>query len=411
MNQIKQGYKQTKVGIIPVDWNVVKIKEVAKVKDGTHFSPKSTCGEFKYITSKNIKFGYLDLSDISYVSEEEHKVIYKSCPVKNGDLLLTKDGANTGNACINTLNEEFSLLSSVAFIDGFENTLFNQFLLQQILWNKTQKRLQAEMSGQAITRLTITKIDSFNIILPPLKEQEKIAEILTTWDEAITKQQELIKTKELQKKALMQKLLSGKVRFSEFTDEWKNIQVNDFMVERNIQSPKNQEYPLMAFVAYKGVTDKGDRYNREFLVTDEDNKKYKQTEYGDFIYSSNNLETGSIGLNRYGSATISPVYSIFRITEDCNFEFISNLLITKEFINKMVRYRQGVVYGQWRIHESDFLKIKVNIPCLEEQDKIAEVLSFSDNEIDLLKKELEELKLQKKALMQKLLTGQVRVKV
>ena len=209
----------------------------------------------------------------------------------------------------------------------------------------------------------------------------------------------------------MQKLLSGKVRFSEFTDEWKNIQVNDFMVERNIQSPKNQEYPLMAFVAYKGVTDKGDRYNREFLVTDEDNKKYKQTEYGDFIYSSNNLETGSIGLNRYGSATISPVYSIFRITEDCNFEFISNLLITKEFINKMVRYRQGVVYGQWRIHESDFLKIKVNIPCLEEQDKIAEVLSFSDNEIDLLKKELEELKLQKKALMQKLLTGQVRVKV
>lgn len=94
-----------------------------------------------------------------------------------------------------------------------------------------------------------------------------------------------------------------------------------------------------------------------------------------------------------------------------NFEFISNLLITKEFINKMVRYRQGVVYGQWRIHESDFLKIKVNIPCLEEQDKIAEVLSFSDNEIDLLKKELEELKLQKKALMQKLLTGQVRVKV
>ena len=227
MNQIKQGYKQTKVGIIPVDWNVVKIKEVAKVKDGTHFSPKSTCGEFKYITSKNIKFGYLDLSDISYVSEEEHKVIYKSCPVKNGDLLLTKDGANTGNACINTLNEEFSLLSSVAFIDGFENTLFNQFLLQQILWNKTQTRLQAEMSGQAITRLTITKIDSFNIILPPLKEQEKIAEILTIWDEAITKQTELLRAKELQKKGLMQKLLSGEVRFNGFNDEWEEVRLGE----------------------------------------------------------------------------------------------------------------------------------------------------------------------------------------
>ena len=160
------------MGIIPEDWEVVKIKEVAKVKDGTHFSPKSTTGDFKYITSKNIKFGYLDLSDISYVSEEEHKVIYKSCPVKNGDLLLTKDGANTGNACINTLNEEFSLLSSVAFIDGFENTSFNQFLLQQILWNKTQTRLQAEMSGQAQVAYLPTLIVPFRFVslefTPPL---------------------------------------------------------------------------------------------------------------------------------------------------------------------------------------------------------------------------------------------------
>ena len=94
------------------------------------------------------------------------------------------------------------------------------------------------MSGQAITRLTITKLIVLISFYHP-KEQEKIAEILTTWDEAITKQQETNKDKRTtKKKALMQKLLSGKVRFSEFTDEWKNIQVNDFMVERNIQSPK-----------------------------------------------------------------------------------------------------------------------------------------------------------------------------
>ena len=266
-------------------------------------------------------------------------------------------------------------------------------------------------SGSKMPRADWNYMSEIPFDVPPLKEQEKIAEILTTWDEAITKQTELLEAKELLKIALMQKLLSGEVRFGGFNDEWKEVAVSDFMIERNIQTPKSNEYPLMAFVAYKGVTDKGDRYDREFLVADEDNKKYKQTEYGDFIYSSNNLETGSIGLNRYGSATISPVYSIFQITKSCDYKFISNFFTTKRFINSMVRFRQGVMYGQWRIHESDFLKIKVNMPTLPEQQKIAEVLSLADDEINLLKNSLVELKLQKKALMQKLLTGQVRVKV
>jgi len=158
----------------------------------------------------------------------------------------------------------------------------------------------------------------------------------------------------------------------------------------------------MAFVAYKGVTHKGDRYNREFLVNDEENKKYKQTEYGDFIYSSNNLETGSIGLNNYGSATISPVYSIFKIKELCNCKFIGSLLVSKKFINKMLKYRQGVVYGQWRIHESDFLNIEEKLPCFEEQTKIANFLTEIDNKINHVTKQLDGTKQFKNGLLQKM---------
>ena len=139
----------------------------------------------------------------------------------------------------------------------------------------------------------------------------------------------------------------------------------------------------MAFVANEGVAPKGDRYDRSALVNDTEGKLYKRTEFGDFIYSSNNLETGSIGLNKYGNATISPVYSIFRPTGIADSDFIGRRFIRKDFINEMVKWRQGVIYGQWKIHEEDFLKIEVMVPSLEEQRLIGSFLDNLDHLITL----------------------------
>ena len=189
---------------------------------------------------------------------------------------------------------------------------------------------------------------------------------------------------------------------SPFSISWEQCKVSDLVNERNQQSPKSEEYPLMAFVANEGVTEKGDRFNREFLVTDEKNKKYKRTEYGDFIYSSNNLETGSIGLNHYGKAVISPVYSIFEPTELANPEFLGKLFTRKDFTNEMIRWRQGVIYGQWKIHETDFLKIDIKAPAKDEQEKIGNVFYFLDNLITLHQSKLEKLKNIKKSLLEKM---------
>lgn len=145
----------------------------------------------------------------------------------------------------------------------------------------------------------------------------------------------------------------------------------------------SDEYPLMAFIANEGVAPKGERYDRSALVTDTVNKLYKKTEKGDFIYSSNNLETGSIGLNKYGKACISPVYSIFEPTGIADSDFLGRRLVRKDFINAMVKWRQGVIYGQWRIHESDFLKIEISVPSVEEQRKIGAYLDQLDNLITL----------------------------
>ena len=192
-----------------------------------------------------------------------------------------------------------------------------------------------------------------------------------------------------------------KLRFPGFTEDWEQRKLSDVLVERNEQQVETREYPLMSFVQGLGVTPKGERYDRSFLVLDQ-SKKYKRTELGDFIYSSNNLETGSIGINKTGKAVISPVYSIFQGVSIGDSQFIGIMSLLPRFIAKMIRFRQGVVYGQWRIHETDFLDISVLIPSVDERTKITQLIFSIEKLITLHQRKLDNLKLKKKALLQKL---------
>lgn len=194
---------------------------------------------------------------------------------------------------------------------------------------------------------------------------------------------------------------SPPIRFVGFTDSWEQLKLGDMLEERNEQIPENEQYPLMSFVQGTGVTPKGDRYDRSFLVKD-DKKKYKKTEMGDFIYSSNNLETGSIGINKTGKAVISPVYSIFASKNELESQFVGILSTRKDFINKMLYFRQGVVYGQWRIHESDFLNIKIVGPSLDEQIKIIELFYRIDETITLQQRQYDKLVILKKSMLEKM---------
>lgn len=158
----------------------------------------------------------------------------------------------------------------------------------------------------------------------------------------------------------------------------------------------------MAFIANEGVAPKGERFDRSALINDTEGKLYKRTKYNDFIYSSNNLETGSIGLNKYGNACISPVYSISETSDIADPDFIGRRFTCKDFIYKMVKSRQGVIYGQWRIHESDFLKIDIEVPGKVEQKAIGYFFNYFDNLITLRQRELNHAKELKRGLLQKM---------
>ena len=275
--------------------------------------------------------------------------------------------------------------------------------------NAYHDRLLPLMQGVKVTSISKTGIKETDVILSDeFEEQAKIGEFLSSLDDMIASEVSKYKKLIIVKMSLMDKMFPKngsnvpEVRFNGFATPWKQCTVGEILVERNEQLPKSNEYPLMAFVANEGVAPKGDRYDRSFLVNDNENKAYKRTEFGDFIYSSNNLETGSIGLNKYGKASLSPVYSIFEPTENTDSDFIGRMLIRKEFINEMVKWRQGVVYGQWRIHESDFLKINVFVPKIEEQRKIGNFLDSLDNLITFHQCRLEKLRNIKSSCMDKI---------
>ena len=177
-----------------------------RIMDGTHFSPRTKEGPRPYLTSKNIRMGWLDLSTVSYIAEDEHRSIYARCPVKKNDVLLTKDGANTGNCAINTIDDEFSLLSSVAVLRGDSEQVTQQFLYQSMVSDGMQSTIVNSMSGQAITRITLEKLGNYEIPVPSVSEQQRIADCLASLDDLIAAQTQKLAALKTHKRALMQQL-------------------------------------------------------------------------------------------------------------------------------------------------------------------------------------------------------------
>lgn len=358
-----------------------------------------------FIRSQNVNNNRLLMDDVVYISEIVHQQM-RGTHIEAGDILLNITGASMGRSCVVPTNFHEGNLNQHVCIIRLAAGYIPVFVQAQLAKPKLQNRLNEIQTGGGKEGLNFQAVRSISVALPSYDEQHKIAEFLTAVDEkvaAIEKRLELLKK---YKQGVMQKIFTQQIRFRDENGQdypaWQERRINSVLTERNEQAPKSNEYPLMAFVAYEGVTPKGDRYNREFLVSDSGGKKYKRTEYADFIYSSNNLETGSIGLNRYGSASISSVYSIFQVDESCDPQFIGSYLLRKEFINKMKRFRQGVVYGQWKIHEADFLRIKEEIPSLKEQRKIANFLTALNDKIKFEESKLEQARNFKKSLLQQM---------
>jgi type I restriction enzyme S subunit len=208
------------LGEIPEDWDIVRVGDICeKVTDGTHRAvPAQETGK-PCLTAKNIRDWGFDLTDIKYISAEEHEDIISRCYPEKGDLLYVKDGANTGMVQVNTLDFEFSLLNSVILMKTDEEIIDPHFLEQMLSWEKMKKLIVARRTGTGIRRVTITNMKKSDVLLPPLEEQREMADILTDFDEQVAKEMELQERLQRLKQGLMQDLLSGEVRTTDTSIE------------------------------------------------------------------------------------------------------------------------------------------------------------------------------------------------
>lgn len=181
-------------GVGMESWRTISFKDVCKkITDGTHHSPINTeNGEYMYITAKNIKENGIDLTNITFVSKDVHEEIYSRCDVQYGDVLYIKDGATTGIATVNTIDKPFSLLSSVAVLRPDKKQILAEYMAYNLNSSKTKTMMISSMSGNAITRLTLSKIKAASITICSLDEQEEIVRLI---DHLLGKEQQTKRSK------------------------------------------------------------------------------------------------------------------------------------------------------------------------------------------------------------------------
>lgn len=384
---------------IGASWRQMRLGSVTELlTDGTHFSPQTNTGIRMYLTSKNVRVGRLDLTNVTYISEAEHREIYSRCPVRCGDLLLTKDGANTGNAALFNLTEECSLLSSIAVLRGKKSVLNNGFLLQLILSDWGQNLIQSEMAGQAITRLTLERIASFRIPLPPFHEQKAISEIVAYWDDAIEKTERLIAAKS-------QRL--------------------SYLREHHLTKPKQSRRIKLKAATHESTARNGKRLGREAImaVTKQVGlrpmreetiaaaiDRYKVVRPQAFAYNPMRLNIGSIAISSFDDdVLVSPDYVVFECNEAKLLPgYLNHLRRTRHWASHFEAAGSGGV--RIRIYYDDLGAFAFALPPLVEQARVLAVLDAGVAEIETLERYLAALKKQKRGLMQKLLTGQWRGK-
>src|SRR5690606_26039880 len=265
------AYKDTPIGKIPADWEVKRLGDVCeKITDGTHDTPEPTNEGVPFLTAIHIKEGFIDFASCYFLPNEIHQKIYKRCNPELGDVLLVNIGAGVGTSAVVNVDYQFSL-KNVALLKPLKRQLIGEFLNYYQIYSKG-RLVKNLLNGGAQPFLSLKNISNLKIPLPPLSEQKRIAEVLSTWDKAIQLTEQLIRQKEQRKKWLMQNLLTGKMRLKGFSGEWKEKKLEYFIKEyKQKPTPGNNHEVLTS--AKSGLMKQTDYYG-DNRITNRDNADY-----------------------------------------------------------------------------------------------------------------------------------------
>lgn len=414
--EVPEGYKKTKVGIIPNEWSVGKLGDLGDFRKGKGISGN----DIKKTGLPAIMYGDIYVKYNTFFKKADFRIDEEtsknSISINKGDLLFTGSGetAEEIGKCVSYQGDDEIYIGGdiIALTLNGGHSLFLAY--QQNSYSQIKQKAKLGQ-GYSVVHIYEKHIRGLNILLPRIKEPEKIAEILYTWDKAIELKEKLIKEKKEFKIGLMQKLLTGKIRFPGFTGEWTDIPLNN-IVERITSKNEENNKTVITISSKEGFVNQDEYFNK--IVASKDLSEYFLLKKGDFVYNksySNGYPVGAIKrLDSFEKAVVTTLYICFRIKEKkvssnfLKYYFDSGLLNNQ--INRIAN-EGGRAHGLLNVTPNDFFNVKVNLPEYEEQEKISEILLTNEQDIQLSEKNLFELKEQKKGLMQLLLTGIVRVNI
>ena len=410
-NNIPVGYKDSAVGIIPQEWEVKPVKDFGKVVTGNTPSTAEVSNygdEYMFVSPADLS------DDKKYILRTEKMLSSKGYAVSRkmpkGAILYTCIGSTIGKigiaSCELTSNQQ---INAVICDDN------NEYFYYALLF--LTGRIKMLAGEQAVPIINKSDFERIKLPVPPMGEQRKIAEILDAWDEAIEQQSRLIEELELRKRALMQRLLTGRVRLPNFVTPWQKVKLGEIgKFDKGAGVPKNKITSSgCKAITYGEIYTKYNYVINRFAsyIDEETARESKEISSGTILFAGSGETLEDIGkcvaFIDEGVAYAGGDIIIFKPTIEVDSLVLSYILNSPSAIKQKRKYGQG--HSVVHIYQKDLAKIELELPYLSEQKAIAEVLTAADNEIATHRKKLDALRLQKRGLMQQLLTGKTRVKV
>jgi type I restriction enzyme S subunit len=401
--------KQARISSIPEGWKLAQIGQSCNIRNDLRkpisVDERSTIkGDYPYYGPT----GILDYID-EYLLDGEYALIGEDGdhflkPEEKPQTILAKGKFNVNNHA--HVIAPTNVCSAQWFATFFKHRNITDFLSRQ---------------GANRYKLNKATLEKLPILLPPLTEQKAIADLLSTWDEAINKTKQLIQAKEKQLRQMSRWLLFGHKRlgnqknefidghFFKYPSDWALVKIGKIAKEVSTRNGEPEE-TVLSCSKYDGFVNSLDYFGKQVFSCDTSN--YKVVKKGQFGYPSNHVEEGSIGLLEHcEKGIVSPIYVVFEVSkEKVHPPYLYKLLKTCVYRHIFQVSTSASVDRRGSLRWSDFSKIKVLVPSLDEQQQIAETLSLALQEINLLKQLADKYKIQERSLMQKILTGEWRTK-
>ena len=436
MTEVKEGYKKTEVGVIPVEWEIVELNSILEqILDFRGKTPKKIGlewgdGTIKALSANNVKMGYIDFTrECNYASNELYEKWMNKGGTKQNDIVLTME-APLGKVALIPDDEKYILSQRVVLLKTKSSRVNNLYLYQYLSSTIFQGLLDKNSTGTTAKGIKQTRLKTLSTILPPLKEQEKIANILSTADEKIDAIDLQIQKAETLKKGLLQKLLSEGIGHREFKDselgkipvvwEVKKVVDTDLSIidgDRGNNYPKSDDFSedgFCLFLSAKNITKNGFRLDeKQFISEDKDNLLRKGKLKDLDIVITTRGSVGHIAYNQnipYKHMRINSGMVILRNDKNTIDQKYLYILFASRVIQKQI---ETIAFGsaQPQLTVKGINNLKVPLPPIKEQKQIADILSTADNKLEALRAKKEKYETLKKGLLQKLLSGEVRVKV